>query len=353
MAADPYRYFRVEARELLGQLSEGILALERGATDAALVPRLLRDAHTLKGAARVVRLPALADEVHRLEDLLAGVQARGLPVEGAVVEPMLALLDRIEAGLAALAPPPAVEAAGPREPRAAAAAEEVAYMFRPDVDDIEVVTQGLASVQAELRRLETTTAGLDDLRRLAEVIEDQLAIHAAAPGVDRGQRRDEGLRAIAGDVRRRLSAMQRDCTDAVERASRELRLAADATARLRLVPARSMFRFLERATRDAAQAEGKPVRFLAEGTELRLEPEMLGALQAALLHLVRNAVVHGVEGDTRQREQAGKPPEATVRVSVERVGQHVRFACEDDGAGIDVAGVRQALERRRCCSTPA
>jgi two-component system chemotaxis sensor kinase CheA len=178
-----------------------------------------------------------------------------------------------------------------------------------------------------------------------EVIDDHLSAAAVRDGaclaVSHG-----GLRAITADVRRRLGTLERDCVQAVERASREVRHTADAAARLRLAPARAMFRFLERAARDAAQAEGKRVRFHAEGVDLRLEPEMLGVLQAALLHLVRNAVVHGVEPNPDVRRANGKPAEGTVTITVERVRQHVRFSCRDDGPGIDLDLVREALRRR-------
>ena len=71
MATDPYRSFRVEARELIDGLAQGILELERGSADAAVGPRLFRFAHTLKGAARVVRRLELADLAHAAEEILA------------------------------------------------------------------------------------------------------------------------------------------------------------------------------------------------------------------------------------------------------------------------------------------
>src|SRR5439155_1722266 len=71
VAGDPYKYFRIEARELLEGLNRGVLDLERGLHDGELVARLLRLAHTLKGAARVVKQPAIADAAHTVEEALA------------------------------------------------------------------------------------------------------------------------------------------------------------------------------------------------------------------------------------------------------------------------------------------
>jgi two-component system chemotaxis sensor kinase CheA len=66
MPKDAYKYFRIEARELLDELGQGVLALERGASARDGVPPLLRLAHTLKGAARVVRQAGIADAAHRI-----------------------------------------------------------------------------------------------------------------------------------------------------------------------------------------------------------------------------------------------------------------------------------------------
>jgi two-component system chemotaxis sensor kinase CheA len=68
---DPYQYFRVEARELSDALGRDLLALERAGAAPEIVARLLRHAHTLKGAARVMKLPAIADKAHAVEDRLA------------------------------------------------------------------------------------------------------------------------------------------------------------------------------------------------------------------------------------------------------------------------------------------
>ena len=67
MAKDPYRYFRIEAQELVQGLAEGLLELDKGA-DAEVVKRMLRFAHTFKGAARVVRRADIGDLAHRIED---------------------------------------------------------------------------------------------------------------------------------------------------------------------------------------------------------------------------------------------------------------------------------------------
>src|SRR5579863_5937882 len=106
---DLYQYFKIEAREIVSYLSRDILGLERGDAGAEPVARLLRQAHTLKGAARVVRLPRIAEIAHAMEDALA--PHRGSP--GAVgkeeIGRLLEQVDTISSQISALDLPTAAD----------------------------------------------------------------------------------------------------------------------------------------------------------------------------------------------------------------------------------------------------
>jgi two-component system chemotaxis sensor kinase CheA len=115
--------------------------------------------------------------------------------------------------------------------------------------------------------------------------------------------------------------------------------------RLRLVSAQSLFPALERAVRDAAQALGKQVDFETIGGDVRLDAPVLGSLRAALMHVVRNAVTHGIEA-AAERTAAGKAARGRVRLTVERRGGRVSFRCDDDGRGVDIDAVRAAAVAR-------
>src|SRR4051812_21357565 len=100
---DPLRYFRIEARELVDQISAGVLDLDqRPGPD--LVARLLRFAHTLKGAARVVRQPEIADRAHAFEEVLVPHRHAGEPLPAEQMRELLRLNDEIEERIAALEP---------------------------------------------------------------------------------------------------------------------------------------------------------------------------------------------------------------------------------------------------------
>src|SRR5580658_1514805 len=104
MAQDPYKYFRPEAREILEQFSRGVLELEKGEGGAAIVQRLLRLAHTLKGAARVVKQPEIANRAHAIEDVLAPFRDSADGVAGEQIDTILKQLDDIGGRILALTP---------------------------------------------------------------------------------------------------------------------------------------------------------------------------------------------------------------------------------------------------------
>lgn len=100
--ADPFRYFRIEGRELTDLLTNGVSDLGRGVSAPDSVNALLRWAHTLKGAARVVQLPEVADRAHSLEDILSPYRDATGPVPGDPIAAALRILDEISLRIAAI-----------------------------------------------------------------------------------------------------------------------------------------------------------------------------------------------------------------------------------------------------------
>ncbi len=324
MPADPYRYFRIEGRELLDQLSAGVLALESSdAADAAAVARLLRLAHTLKGAARVVRQAEIADLTHGVEGLLAPLRDGGVPLERSVADQVLAALDRIGALLGQLPHPdaaPPAQAAAPHSDTVHADMPPPPRLARADLVEVDTLLESLGEIGGELEGLRRLAGQLDATAR---------STVQQAPGL----------------ARQRLAQMERALAGGIERIDRELRQARDAAERLRLVPAASMFGVLERAIRDAAQGQGKQVAFETAAGSLRLEGEVLELVLGSMMQLVRNAVAHGIETPA-ERRTAGKPPSGRIALAAGRRGTRAWFRCSDDGRGVDLAAVRSALARR-------
>lgn len=134
----------------------------------------------------------------------------------------------------------------------------------------------------------------------------------------------------------------RELAEGLERLTESLR---DSTMSVRMVPLDATFGSFRRLVRDLAARLGKEVRFVAEGGETELDKSVIDHLRDPLLHLVRNAMDHGVE-PAEARLAAGKPAEAVLRLSAAHAGGDVVITVSDDGAGIDFDRLRAVGVRR-------
>lgn len=318
MARDPYLYFRAEARELQDALVRGVLDLEKGAGDAGLVARLLRLAHTLKGAARIVKQREIADRAHAIEELLDPYREAGAAPPREAIEGLLRMLDEIGGHVADLGADP--DTAPDRPPLA----DEALRVLRADVAEMDALLEGVTETRTRLEGTRRALDGFGDVRRLVE-------------GTT-GQR-------TAADLRAALAGLQQELSSSIDQVDRELRQLRSGAETLRLIPAGALFNPLERTVRDAAQSLGKSVGFAARGGEVRLDGHVLGVLQAALVQLVRNAAAHGIETADRRRA-AGKRIDGRITLTLERRGGRIAFACADDGGGLDEEALRRAARAK-------
>lgn len=342
MASDPYRYFRIEARELVDGLSQGVLELEKGSRDPEVIARLLRLAHTLKGAARVVKQPDIAACAHQIEEILAPLRESGRGSDGPETRALLELVDRIDAGVQALSPQPtAALPAAQTATTARAPTEDVFQSVRIDVEDMDELLRAITETGVQLAALKRELAELQRLGGLSVALASRLSLRSRSES----RPKETTELGLALDLQSGLERAVRALGDRAERVEQELGDVHQGADRLRLIPVQTLAAPLTRAVRDAAQTLGKEVGFELDGGALRLDAQVLAPLRDALLHLVRNAVAHGIE-PAAERRAAGKSARGSVRLSVTRRAGEVVFSCEDDGGGIDTAAVRRELALR-------
>jgi two-component system, chemotaxis family, sensor kinase CheA len=342
MNQDPYKYFRIEARELLEGLNQGVLEIERNPASKELVGRILRFAHTLKGASRVVKQTRIADLTHSVEDALAPHRENPGTIPRECVDKLLRLLDGIAEGVACLD--------APREPGLdslpAPEAESPFQTVRVEIEDLDSLLESVFETETQLSTVRGEIEAIEELRSLAGTsLNPRMRRQArdlartddadAAAGLSPWQERIQGS----------LGRLGRSLSEGIERAQGKLAQVRSTADRFRLIAASTVFPSLERAVRDVAQSLQKRVELHTSGGENRIDSQVLAALRDALLHVVRNAVAHGIEGEA-ERAAAGKPAVGRVELSVLRRGNRVAFVCRDDGRGIDVEAVRTAAVRR-------
>ena len=343
MTKDPYLYFRVEARELLDGLTQGILQLEKSPSPRSTdgVTRLLRLAHTLKGAARVVMQPKIAERAHSIEDVLTSHRDSELLLSKPQISKLLLLLDEISSYLADISlPAPAINSA--RLP-----ADEPLASLRVEIQEMDSLLHTLTEAGVQLGALRNNIGATNRLRDLTNLLLDLLAIRPAdnQDGAISGTADIAHARSLAEELRSSLDQFQRSIAVDLEHVNGAFVEMRDVTHRLRLIPAQTVFASLERSVRDAAQTLEKRVSFDASGGDVRVDANVLASLRDALMHVVRNAVTHGLESEA-ERIALAKPPSGQIRIEVMRRGSQVSFVCTDDGAGINVEAVRNAAVAR-------
>ncbi|WP_433825200.1 hybrid sensor histidine kinase/response regulator [Actinoplanes sp. CA-015351] len=333
MGRDPLRYFRLEARELIDQISAGVLDLDQRPGPEP-VGRLLRAAHTLKGAARVVKQKEIADFAHAFEEILVPYRSGDAPLASEEMRELLRLNDEISAQVVQMEAPAPEPATVVERPIETIEPAEIPAPTRASTSDLDELLDAIGEANAQMAPLRDGCGTIERLHRAAEALADQLRTGTTG-----------AVRAAAVRLAGELGTAGRRFTDAVDQIERELDDVRGKAEGLRLVPAGSIFTTLRRAVRDAADAEGRKVRFESRGGDIRMGVHLLGPVSGAFLHVVRNAVVHGIEPEA-QRLEAGKPAEGTITLEVERRGRFAIFRCVDDGRGFDLDGLRRTARER-------
>lgn len=332
MDMSPYRdLFVSEARSHLSAFSDLIVQLEDSPGDSAAINELFRHAHSMKGMAATMGFDQIVGIAHLMEDLLSRIRSgefqlfpaltdllleggdtlsrlvSGIESESAAVEDTTDLLERLTAfdpaartGLCLDLPRQKV---GTLQEAAAAP-----HQFRQtdSFKSIRIKTETLDHLVNITGELITNRYRLAETIRLADAAECQEPLH-------------------------QLTALLRALRDEVFKA--------------RMLPFSFIAERFPRLVRDLARKQGKEIHFQLEGKEIELDRSILEEIAEPIVHILRNAVDHGLES-ADERVMAGKPFSGTITLSVRRDKDHVEIIIADDGRGIDVEQLKsKAVEK--------
>ena len=284
-----------------------------------------RELHTLKGSSRMLKLRHLAELCHDGESLLTEVSS-------ASAGELTAVLDRVSEMLEALERSGAeVAAAAAHELLPRAPAELVAESETEIVQEHRISAEGIGRLTGAVSAIRLLAiAGLSSSQRLHELA--SLAESSV---------REE----LPHQILAMLATHLRQVAGELETQQHRLQLHAEAQLGhlldLELQPLRPFLQSLARHARDLARKLGRELDVEIVGGEAKLDQRIAGELRGAFLHLVANAVDHGVEEPARRLE-IGKPAAGRLRLSATSHGNRVELAVADDGAGIDPAQVLDA-----------
>jgi two-component system chemotaxis sensor kinase CheA len=374
LAARLLATFVGELDEQLRAWNAELLAFESSPAEGARLNALFRIAHTLKGAARAAGVSLVEQVCNRLETLLAGARDGRVALGRAEFDLLFAAGDALADAGARLrggedlggsslaqfletlgragktrnaAPAPAAAA-----PLSAPRARADGFVRVPEAKledllasggDLLVNTGRIQTRAAELQAvLETASRAAEQWRQVRRRIGLVLE-HAGAPraAVQALSGIEDSFRRLVQDLGRLARAGAEDAramARGAEAVLQQLRL-------LRMRPFTEVFEALPRTVRDLAATTGKEVELHVSGAEVEADRALLDGLREAVLHLVRNAVDHGIE-PPRDRARAGKAPRGRVAVTAALRGDRIVVTVSDDGAGLNLPVIRERLERR-------
>lgn len=148
-------------------------------------------------------------------------------------------------------------------------------------------------------------------------------------------------RALGQDIRDDLSALD----DLLITQGRLHRQSQEAVLRTRMVPVKTIVPRLQRSVRQTCRLTDKEVQFLVIGDETMMDSNLLADITDPLMHILRNAIDHGIEAP-EQRQVLGKDPVGRIDLSFVREGSTIVVRCRDDGAGLDFAAIRRVAQER-------
>ena len=363
--------FLIEAQEILDRLGEQLVTLEQDPSDSDQLNAVFRGFHTLKGGAGFLGIQAMVNLCHAAEETLGLVRAGQATLESHHFDAAQQSLDYLQQMLDAIGagedPPHAPQSlidqfdvhggAPVAAPAAAVASASAAGDLITD-DEFEAL---LDQLHGDAAPTQVATAAPVAAPRPAPAAPKPAP--AAKPAAKAGGEAEQTIRVdtkrldaivnLVGELvlsRNRLKTLRARIRDEeLDRAVSSLDIATarlqNAVMRTRMQPVGKVFSRFPKVARDVARQLQKEVDLELVGADTELDRNLVEALADPLVHLVRNAIDHGIEVPSL-RDASGKPRQGHVRLSAQQEGDFVTIEIRDDGAGIDPERLRvKALEK--------
>lgn len=382
--------FRLEAEAQKQVLDTGLLVLERDPTNAGQLEACMRAAHSLKGAARIVGLDNGVQVAHAMEDLLVAAQEgllRLLPdhidalLQGSDLllrigqaqqdEELQARVETVTARLLVLLgnAVPALRAqpenspllsqasAEPRQPETPGAPlaettgdERTSRVLRVSAERFDHLIDLSGKSLVEFQRTKPLNESLHRLKRQQESARrtlETLREHLLGTDLDvTAQALFAESRNLLLECQQQLQAHQELFDDFVWYGGQRTQQLYDLALASRMRPFADVLAGQARMLRDLGRSLGKQVRLEIDGENTQVDRDVLERLEAPLTHLLRNAVDHGIEPPAL-RARKGKPEEGVVQLRARHHAGMLVLEVGDDGAGVDLERVGQAVIKRR------
>lgn len=324
---DLLREFVGETLDMMESVAGDLVAWEADPSDRSGLDAIFRTIHTAKGSSGFFDLPRITAVAHAAEELLDALRARRRHPDRATVAMVLAAFDRIRDLTRAIADT-GVEPSGDDSELIAALCADVRS------DDVEAIYTG------EERRAEPRTGDLADAAAAGEVPLAWRSVRVPVNLLDELMSGVSDLVLARNEVAAQLRSAGMDPTavSAFERLSGLLGTVRGSVSQMRMVPLRHLFAPLPRMVRQIADELGKQVSLTISGGEVEMDREVIESLRDPMVHVLRNAIDHGIEAVPLRRAK-GKPEAGTLHIAARQAGNRILISMQDDGGGLALDGL--------------
>lgn len=355
--------FISEAKEHLETIDAKLLSLEQAPSDGDLLNAVFRVFHTIKGAAGFLSLDDIAQLAHTTESLLDLARKGTLTLNDDSIDAVFAAVDEMKKLIRTIADSLARgQTTYLRNPSLDLVMERFRKISGPgsaaiptaqDEASVKAVPVGLPPHEGHTQTTPNTITDIDDSFSIQKVVLATQEGFTTTATVHKGKIRepikvdsenlDKLIDAIGelviiesmikqdADLKRIASSrLQRTITQ-MDKITRELQQLGMS---LRMIPVKGTFQKMARVVRDLAKKSGKDIEFVTHGEDTMLDKSVVDRIGDPLIHLVRNAVDHGIETNAGERVKKGKPKTGTVELTAFHKGGTIYIEIKDDGRGL-------------------
>jgi two-component system, chemotaxis family, sensor kinase CheA len=400
--------YRLSSQEHLQNLEAGILNLEQDPTQLEIIGDLLRSAHSLKGDSRVVGVTTIEAVTHALEEVLGKVQRQELAFTSQLSDRLYQTLDgmrrlveeavtgepsgvNIEQTIEQLvltqsSPSPQLESsvlpdmkeekakklefplthqprselvqqsaaiatANGQEHSLVETADEIAiYPTKIEepyrIETVRVPTKALDKLVTQVGELIVSKTRMshtfDEIEQVSNLWKKLKAKGFQTSNFDGYEQETETIEVRLEQKIAYLRTLAQENNTKLEFVVGELE---EKIANLRQLPLSQVFRLFPRLVRDLAKEQAKQVQLVMEGSDTQVDKKILEEIKDPLMHLIRNAIDHGIE-TPNERRQVGKPAQATIRLTGYQAGNKIIIELEDDGRGLNIEKLKKTAVKR-------
>jgi two-component system chemotaxis sensor kinase CheA len=370
--------YKITSEERLQKLEAGLLHLEKHPDDETTLEELLREAHSLKGDSRSADLENVETLTHAFEEVVLSIKRQQTVLTQEVGDCLYQGLDAIallvheavtgqhsnvdtagvlEQLMAAVAAPTIPESlpVSPQTPSAKIPESttqdlptplpEVGEPYR--IDTIRVQTRELDALMSQSEELIVTkiriahaTAAIEEM---ASLWDDWKAFYSRGQSRGSSSLRTNPYQERLENIINSLRSSTQEDSIRLDIIAGELR---DKIRTLRLLPLSTVFQLFPRMVRDLARQQSKEVELIIEGGETTADKQILEEIKDSLMHMIRNAIDHGIETPA-ERERLGKSPVAKIWLRGYQTAHNIVIEVADDGRGLDIEKIKQTAVKRK------